>query len=125
MSQITRIYSVTGTTSGTGQTIGAVTANILTLNLGAVPTVFIVEAKVVGFDPLGPAGIVYNLLCGVRTTGIASAIIKLQDIYTAEEASLAACDARFVTAGNTLIVQVTGAAGRTINWVASTTTIGV
>lgn len=101
---------------GSGQTIGAVTADIITLALGAVATTRIVEAKIVGFNAITPAGCAYNLICGVRTTGAAGTIINVQDKYNAEEAATAGCDANFVVVGNNLIVRVTGQVGLTIDW---------
>lgn len=101
---------------GTGQTIGAVTDDIISLPLGAVATTRIVEAKIVGFDAVTPSGCAYNLICGVRTTGLAGTIINVQDKYNAEEAATAGCDASFVVVGNNIVVRVTGQAGLTIDW---------
>jgi hypothetical protein len=117
--------SVDGLTLGTGQTIGAVTADLITIALGATPTTYIIEAKIAGFEATTPAGVAYNLICGVRTTGAAATIIGIQDKYTAEEAALTLCAAAFVAVGNTAVVRVTGTAGLTIRWKASTVQLGV
>ena len=118
-------FTLDGYTLGTGQTIGAVTADVITINLGATPTTYIIEAKVAGFEATTPAGCGYNLICGARTTGVAASIIDVQDKYVAEDAAIVGSDANFVAVGNTIIVRVTGVAGLTVNWKASTTRIGV
>lgn len=118
-------FTLDGFTQATAQTIGAVTADIITISLGATPTTYIFEAKVVGFEPTTPAGIGYNLICVARTTGAAATIVKVQDIYVAEDVALDLCDAIFVAAGNTVILRILGAAALTINWKASTTQLGV
>ena len=114
-----------GLTLGTGQTIGAVTADIITINLGAVASSYIIEAKITGFNAATPAGCAYNLICGARTTGAAASIVGVQDKYIAEDAAIIACDGNFVAVGNTIIVRVTGTAGLTVNWKAVTTQLGV
>lgn len=132
MSQINSIASSGGggsgggtTVSGTGQTIGAVTADVITLSLGTSATTKIAEVKVVGFESTTPAGCGYNLIGVARTTGAAATFIGTQDKYVAEAAALLGCDANFVVAGNNLIIRVTGTAGLTINWHALLTYVGV
>jgi hypothetical protein len=118
-------FTLDGFTQATAQTIGAVTADVITINLGATPTTYIFEAKVAGFESTTPAGIGYNLICVATTTGAAATIVGVQDIYVAEDVALDLCDAIFVAAGNTVILRVLGVAGLTINWKASTTQLGV
>ena len=109
-----------GYTEVTGQTIGAVTADLITINLGVVPTTYFIEAKIAGFESTTPAGAGYNLMCVAKTDGAAASIVNVQQRYVAEDAALAACDAKFVASVNTIIVRVLGAAGLTIDWKAST-----
>ena len=121
----TLTISVDGAVLGTGQTIGAVTADLITIPLGAIPTTYIIEAKVAGFEATSPAGAGYNLICLARTTGAAATIIGIQDKYAAEEAATIGCDGIFVAVGNTIVVRVLGMAGLTINWKATTVAMGV
>lgn len=118
-------FTLDGFTQNTAQTIGAVTADVVTINLGATPTTYIFEAKVAGFESTTPAGLGYNLICVARTTGAAASIVGVEDKYIAEDAALVASDANFVAAGNTVILRVLGVAGLTINWKATTTQMGV
>jgi hypothetical protein len=110
---------------GSGQTIGAVTADLITIPMGAVAGMRIAEAKIEGFEATGPNGCAYNLLCGARTTGAAATIVGIQDQYVAEDASLSPCDVYFTAVANNLIVRALGAAGLTINWKATLTYVGV
>ena len=118
-------FSLDGYTKGIGQTIGAVTADLITLALGATPTTYIVEAKIAGFESTTPAGCGYNIICTARTTGAAASLVGTQDKIVEEEAALAACDVNFVVAANTLILRATGTAGLTINWSSTANRLGV
>jgi hypothetical protein len=118
-------WTIDGLTLATAQTIGAVTADLVTIPLGATPTTYIIEAKVAGFENTTPAGAAYNLICGARTTGAAASIIGVQDKYNTEDAALVACDGYFTTSGNNIVVQVLGTAGLTVRWKATTIQLAV
>lgn len=129
MSQINSIASSVGgggtTVSGTGQTIGAVTADIIILNLGSISTAKILEVKVVGYEATTPLGVGYNLVATARTNGVAATLVAAQDKIVFEEGALLAGDCNFTTAGNTVKVTATGTAALTINWKAVLTYVGV
>jgi hypothetical protein len=110
---------------GSGQTIGAVTADLITFPMGAVAGMRLLEAKIEGFEATGPNGCGYNLICGCRTTGAAATIVGAQDKYISEDAAVVAADGNFVVSGNNLIVRVTGVAALTINWKSTLTYVGV
>lgn len=101
--------------SGTGQTIGATNDDVITFPLGATPGTYIFEIKTAGFDTT-PAGIGYNIIAVVRTTGAAGTLIGIQDKIVLEEAGLTAADVSVIVSANNAILRVTGVAGRTINW---------
>jgi hypothetical protein len=129
MSQINSISNSGGgggtTVTGAGQTIGAVTADIIVLNLGSSSTTKILEVKVVGYEATTPLGVGYNLVATARTNGIAATIVAAQDKIVFEEGALLAGDCNFTTAGNTVKVTATGTAALTINWKAVLTYVGV
>ncbi len=118
-------FTLDGYTLGTGQTIGAVTADLITIPLGAVPTSYIFESKIAGFESTTPAASGYNLICAARTTGAAATIVGIQDQMVFEDVALNASDVSFIASGNNIIVRATGVAGLTINWKASTIQVGV
>lgn len=108
----------TGQTDATGQTIGAVTDDVITIALGATAGVYTLEARIAGFDSTGPSGCGYQLFGTVRTTGAAAALVGTPDQVANEDVALAAADADIVVNANNAIIRVTGVAARTIDWAA-------
>ena len=100
---------------GTGQTTGAVTDDLITLDLGAVAGAYSVQVRVVGFESTTPAGCNYQIDGGARTTGAAATLIG-QSQELNEEAALTSADVVLVVSGNDLIVRATGVAALTIDW---------
>lgn len=105
-----------GKLQGTGQTIGAVTADLITVNLGAVAGVYTFDIKVVGFDAVTPQGLGYTLVGSVRTTGAGAILIPGQTVDEFEEIGAVLSTCQIAVAANTAIVRVLGLAGKTINW---------
>lgn len=103
----------------TATTIGATTANIITIPLGVVAGTFQFEARVKGFEATGPAAAGYNVYATAITDGITARIVGNQDVFN-EDPSLTAADAYFIASGNNAILQVLGVALLTINWSAET-----
>ncbi len=114
----TLTISLNGGIQGTGQTIGAVTADLITMPLGAVPGVYLFKVDIVGFDSGTPLGVSYFLTGAMRTTGAASFEISNQATDDFEEGALSACEIDLVANANNAIIRVTGTAGKTINWIA-------
>lgn len=108
-----------GSSVGTATTIGAVTANVITVPLGAVAGTFQFEARVKGFESTTPAGAGYNVYGTFITDGATATLVGDQPIFN-ESAALVAADAYFVASGNNAVLQVLGVVGLTINWSAET-----
>jgi hypothetical protein len=102
-------------TPSTATTIGATTANLISVALGAVAGTFQFEARVKAFEATAPAGAGYNIYATFTTTGSAATLVGNQAIYN-EDAVLVAADAYFIAVGNTAVLQVLGVAGKTIVW---------
>lgn len=101
---------------GTATTVGAVTANVLTIPLGGTPGTFQFEARVKAFESTTPAGAGYNIFATIRTDGTNATVIGNQPIFN-EDDVLEDADAYFIADGsNNAILQVLGVAGLTINW---------
>ncbi len=111
--------STTNGGAGTGQTIGAVTDDLITIDLGAAPGTFTISASVAAFETSTPAGAGYRLTAMVRTTGATGALIGAVTQIIQEEAALAAGTATIVVAGNTAIIRSTGTAALTVEWSAT------
>ena len=103
---------------GTAQTIGAVTADIITVACGATPGSYQVQSQVSAFESSTPAGGGFRLVNGVRTTGAASILTGTTDNTINREVAIAASNADIVVSGNNIIVRVTGVIGLTMQWTA-------
>lgn len=102
--------------TGTGSTVGATTADLITFALGATPGVFTLETSVSGFETTTPAGCGYNIFGTVRTTGAAATLVGTPDKIVNEEAALTLCDVNMVVSGNNVIIRATGTVGLTSGW---------
>jgi hypothetical protein len=111
--------SIANTFNGTGTTVGATTANIITIPLGGVAGTYQFEARVAAFESGTPSSAGYNLYGTFRTDGTTATLIGNQDIFN-EDAALNAANAYFIASGNNAVLQVLGVTGLTIAWVAET-----
>lgn len=102
--------------TGTTTTVGAVTADVLTIPAGAVAGMYQLECEVSAFEATGPSGGWYSMSGGFRTTGAATTQVGTADRENGEDAPLAAANVTYVAAGNNMIVRVLGVAGLTIEW---------
>ncbi len=105
--------------NGTATTVGAVTANLITVPLGAVAGTFQFEARVKAFNASTPAGAGYNIYGTFRTDGTTATLVGDQPIFN-EDPALTTADAYFVASGNNAVLQVLGVTALTINWVGET-----
>lgn len=101
---------------GTGQTVDAVTADLISIPLGSTPTTYQIEVRVAGFESTTPAGCGYLLVCAFRTNGTNAFVVGTVDRTTNEDTALLAANATLVAVGNNAVVRVTGVLGFTINW---------
>lgn len=111
--------SVSNELFGSGTTIGAVTADLITIPLGLVAGTYQFEARVKGFESTGPAGCGYNVYATFITDGASATLVGNQSVFN-EDPSLSTADAYFVASGNNAILQVLGVALLTIDWNAET-----
>lgn len=102
--------------SGTATTIGAVTADVLTIALGATPGTYTFSSSIAGFESTTPAGVGYAIVGAVRTTGVAAVLLPTQAIDHFEDTAVAPCTGSLVVSGNNAIFRVLGTAGLTISW---------
>jgi hypothetical protein len=111
--------SVTDTHNGTATTVGATTANIITIPLGGTPGTFQFEARVKAFESTTPTGAGYNVFATFITDGTTATLIGNQDTFN-ESTTLDTADSYFLASGNNAVLQVLGVTALTINWVAET-----
>lgn len=107
---------LTNRLQGTGTTVGATTADLVTFPLGATPGAYNFELKVVGYTATGPAATAYTVLGTMRTTGAAATLVGTPDETVIEDVSLLASDVDMIASANNLIIRVLGVAGVSLNW---------
>lgn len=112
----TLTVQLTNRLQGTGSTIGATTADLVTFPLGATPGAFNFEIKVIGFDSATPSATGFTILGTMRTTGVAAALVGTPDETVVEDVAMISADVDMVASGNNLIIRVTGVAGLSISW---------
>lgn len=114
----TETVSLTNRLQGSGTTVGATTADLVTFSLGATPATYVIEANFCAFESTTPAGAGYSLFGTVRTTGTFSSLVGTPDKINNENTALMPGTADIIAdgAGNNVILRVTGTALLTVNW---------
>jgi len=97
-------------------TVGAVTADIITIPLAATNQTYTFDIRISGIETTTPAGVGYNIFGTVRTNGVAASVVGTPDKIVNEDVALIAADANLIVSGNSAIIRLTGVAGVTINW---------
>lgn len=111
--------SLSNSGEATGQTVGAVTDNITCVNVGAIAATFSFTMHIAGFVDAGanPGDGLGVFISGVvRTDGATATLIGSGNVYTFEDTSVSGASVALSVSGNSLICDVTGVAGETINW---------
>ncbi len=107
---------LTNRVRGTLTTTDATPTTIITFPLGATPGVYEISGSVAAFDITDTAGASYGFTSGIRSTGAAAIEIGTQFTTNFEEVAMETADMDVTTSGNSIIIQVTGIAGKTIHW---------
>lgn len=101
-------------TTGTGTTIGATTADLITVSPTDLKS-FSIQCLIAGYDLVNDQMFGGELLGTGRKNGTVT-IVGGPDKTKGADAGLAAGDYDLVASGANFIVRVTGVAGRTIAW---------
>ena len=112
----TLTVQLTNRLQGTGTTVGATTADLVTFSLGATPGAYNFELKVVGYTTTGPAATGFTILGTMRTNGATATLVGTPDETPIEDISMLTCDVDMIASANNLIIRVLGVVGFTINW---------
>ena len=108
----------------TNRAIGAVTTTtaalttIITFPLAGSSTVYGISGLIVANDTTDGAGAFYAFDTAAKTNGAAATEIGTEYSTNLEDASLSASDIFVNVSGNSVLVQVQGVAGKTIDWFA-------
>lgn len=107
--------------TGSGTTVGATTADVITFPLGATPATYTIDSTVAAFEATTPAGAGYNTFSTFITDGATATLIGSVDQVVNESVALAAANGVWIASGNNAVLRVLGVVGLTINWTASAT----
>ena len=104
--------------AGTVATTDATPTNVLSVDMGPFPGVLTIKGTVSAFDITDTAGAGYFFSGSYRTSGAAGTILgtKTEDSYV--EAALNNASIALGVSGNSILIIVTGLAGKTIHWAA-------
>lgn len=106
---------LTNRLQSTVTTLGATTANIITLDLGATDAVYRFSFEVVGRDESNGDAIGYTVKATFKTDGATAS--RIDSVYQDkdDDSALAAASIDMVASGNNAVLQVTGIAGKNIS----------
>jgi hypothetical protein len=117
----TLTVQLTNRFQGTLTTTNATPTNISTFALGVVPGVYTFDVNVAGYDVTDSLGLGYSIFGTVRTDGATATICGIPDKIANPETGAGAADCNIVVSGNSVSIQATGIAAKTIRWNAVTT----
>lgn len=112
----TILITLTGFTAGTGTTVGATTADLITVTPTDLKS-FSIQSIVSGYDLINNETIGGELLGVGRKSG-AVTIVGTPDKTAEADVGLSTGSYDLIASGATFIVRATGVAGRTITWAA-------
>ena len=115
----TTTISLTNRYRGTSTTADETPANIITIPLGAVAGVYVVDVDIVAFNTTDTLWAGYKIFWVCRTDATDSVLCGTPDKIVNEEAGNAAADANMVAGGvadNNLYVVITGIAMKDMKW---------
>lgn len=111
--------------NGAVETTDATPTTLISFACGATAGVYTFDIKIAGFANVGasaPLGVGYTIVGAVRTDGATATFIN-QAVDAFEEGAMSACAGTLTASGNNAIVQITGVAAYTIDWVGQMTSV--
>lgn len=111
----TLTVQLTNRLQGSGSTVGATSADIVTFTPTVVGT-YTFEFRTAAFNTTSTLGAGYSVFGTIRFNGAASTVCGSADTIDNEEGTMTGCDIDLVVSGANAILRVTGYAAQTINW---------
>lgn len=105
--------------SGSAISENGSTEDLITIQLDPTGTVYRFYFMIVGREASTDDGLGYHLFASGKTDGVTASLIQTEFVDADEDAALGLADIALVPSANTLILQVTGVAGTTINYLAT------
>lgn len=107
---------LTNRLQGTGTTVGATTADLVTFDMGAAPATYFFYFDVAAFNSSVPSSAGFSTYTTLRTNGATATIIDDTDSINHRNFQLALANVMMAVSGNNAIFRVKGVAGLTVNW---------
>lgn len=112
----TLTIELTNRLTGSVQTTDATPTALITFALSGSASVYRFDFNVCGRDIANGNGVGYNVQGTIKTNGTTATIIETPYIDNDEDATLISANIDLITSVNSAVLQVTGVAGRTINY---------
>jgi hypothetical protein len=103
---------------GSLTTTDASTTNLISLTLGATPAVYAISGQICGFVPATGDGAAYFFEGVTKTNGVTATDFAGQFTNFQEDTSIQNVQVTATTTGNDFVIEITGIAATTINWIA-------
>ena len=117
---------LTNRITGTATTTDGVTpVTLSSFPLGATPGTFLLEIRIVAYNVTDALSAGYTSTSTIRTTGASGSEIDAAPGIISEEGIMSGVVVQNQIVGNTVEIEVTGLAGKVINWKSLTTYIEV
>lgn len=107
---------LTNRITGTVTTTDATPTTLASVSLGTTPGVYIIQGDITAWDVTDQAGASYTFEGAATTDGATATEIGVEQTNKFEQAALVPSDFIFGTTANNAFIEVTGLAGKTINW---------
>ncbi len=111
----TLTVQLTNRFQGSGTTVGATTADIVTFTPTVIGT-YKLKFETAAYNTTSSLGAGYDIFGAVRFDGVNSNVCGSADTIDNEEGAMSSCDIDIVVSGANAILRVTGYAAQTINW---------
>lgn len=112
----TQSVAFSGAATGSGSTIGALSDDLITYDLGGTALTALFTVRIAARENAGHNGSGYILEGAVKTNGIAATIIAASTASEYEDTALLGASVDAVASGNNLVIRVTGVAALTMTW---------
>jgi len=106
---------LTNRLQGTGTTVGATTADIITFPLTVIGA-YQFNLDVVAYNTTSSLSAAYNIMGGVRFDGVSAVLTNNPITSDDEEGTMSNADLDIFVSGANAILRVTGYAAQTLNW---------
>ena len=106
---------ITNRIQGAVTTADATPTTIITFPLTAIGN-YAFDINISAYNTTDTTGASYSLFVGVKSVGGVATKLNLEDKIVNEEITMIPCNTSITASGNSVLVQVTGIAAKSINW---------